>query len=282
MDKRILLLTDFSRNALNAARYALELYLDRKSTFYFLNTYHPDGYSIDSHTYSPSGLRSYTIQKPETDELFKNLLQTLGQHGKNPKHSYQTIASNNFLLEGVRDVIAKNDIDIIIMGTKGMTSSRTVVFGMNTINIMENISNCPVLAIPEDVGFRPPKEIVFPTDYKIPFKRRELKYLINIAQMHDADIRVLHIKESTKLNKSQLDNKELLERLFKNVGHSFHEMEEVAVHEGINTFIDSRDSDIVAFVNQKRNFFSRIVSKPLVKELGYHPRVPVLVLKDRG
>ncbi len=281
MDKRVLLLTDFSKNALNAIRYGLNLYSDRKCTFHFLNTYNEDGYSIDSHTYRHSGHRYYDNKKQKTQEQFENLMQVLGRHNKNPNHSYHTIAANNSLLEGVKDAIAKNDIDIIILGNKGMTSSRTVVFGTNSINVMENITVCPVLAIPEDVRFTTPKEIVFPTDYINPFKRRELKYLINIAQMHDSYIRVLHVKESDKLNKVQHGNKELLKTLFKDVDHSFHELENMAVDAGIKAFIDSRDSDMVAFVNQKRNFFSRIGSKPLVKELGYHSRVPVLVLKNR-
>lgn len=167
------------------------------------------------------------------------------------------------------------------MGTKGMTSSRTVVFGRNTINIMENVTACPVLAIPEDVVFTPTKEIVFPTDYKKPFKQRELKYLINIAQLHDSSIRVLHVKESMKLNIIQQRNKDLLETIFKNVEHSFHELEDMAVHKGINAFIESRHSDIVAFVNHKRGFFGRIFSKSLIRELGKQSGVPVLVLKNR-
>ncbi len=39
MDKRILLPTDFSKNALNAIRYALDLYQDQTCDFYFLNVY---------------------------------------------------------------------------------------------------------------------------------------------------------------------------------------------------------------------------------------------------
>ncbi|TDU34473.1 nucleotide-binding universal stress UspA family protein [Gelidibacter sediminis] len=281
MDKRILLLTDFSRTALNAARYALDLYKDRQCTFYFLNTYHEDSYSIEGYSYLHSGQRSFDVQKPHTEEQFKKLVQILRLHDPNPIHEYYTIAANNTLVRGVNDVISKNDIDIVIMGAKGVTSSRTVIFGMNTIDVMENITACPVLAIPEDVRLLAPKEIVFPTDFRIPFKRRELKYLINITQLHHSTIRVLYVKETAQLNKEQLQHKALLTALFKDIEHSFHEVESASVHEGINAFIDSRDSDIVAFIHQKKTFFSRLLSKPLVQELGYQSRVPVLVLKHR-
>ena len=48
MDKRILLPTDFSKNALNAIRYALDLYQDQNCDFYFLNAFMVNGYSIDN------------------------------------------------------------------------------------------------------------------------------------------------------------------------------------------------------------------------------------------
>jgi len=281
MDKRILILTDFSKESLNAASYTLDLYADRKCTFYFLNAFHVDGYTIDTQNYSHFSTRTYDIQKPKTEEQFKRLIQRLGLQNNHPNHSYHTVFANDSLLDGAKNVIAKHDIDIIIMGAKGMTSTRPVVFGRNTINIMENIKACPVLAIPEGVDFKSPRKIVFPTDYKTPFKRRELKYLINIALLYGTDIQVLHIKESDKLLKEQLENKKLLATLFKDVGHSFHELSGMTVLEGINAFIERRESDLVAFINQKRNFFSRIVSKPLVKELGYQSHVPVLVLRHR-
>ena len=283
MDKRILVLTDFSKNALNAARYGLALYSDRKCSFYFLNTYQLNAYSFDGPVYNrEAGLHSYEIEKRESEKKLEELQQVLRLDFDNPKHTYHTIVTYNSLLEGVNDVIAKNDVDLIIMGTKGMTSPRTVVFGRNTINIMEHVTACPVLAIPEDVGFTPPKEIIFPTDYKKSFKRRELKYLINITQLHDSDIAMLHVKESTKLNKVQQRNKVLLQTIFKNVNHSFHELEDIAVHKGINAFIDSHQGDIVAFVNHKRGFFERLFSTSLISELGQKSRVPVLVLKDRN
>ena len=168
------------------------------------------------------------------------------------------------------------------MGTKGVTGSRKAIFGTNAINIMENITECPVLAIPENATLDTPKEIVFPTDYKTSFKRRELKYLINIAEMSGAHIRVLHIKRTADLTDPQQRNKLLLKKLLKDVDHSFHELEGIGVQAGINAFIDSRGSDMVAFINQKHGFFGKVLSRSLAKELGCYSRVPILALKDRA
>lgn len=281
--KKIILPTDFSKNALNAVQYALNLYKDQTCDIYFLNVYQVDGYKLDNAIMVPEpGERAFELAKSRSEKQFEKLMELLRLHPKNPKHTYHTVPTFNSLLEAVEDTIAKKDIDIIIMGTKGDADSRTTIYGTNTINLMEKVTACPVLAVPENVRFAPPKEIVFPTDYKSSFKHRELNYIIEIVQMHGSAIRVLNIKEGPNLTTVQQANKELLESIFKDTDHSFHTLEKLKVHAGINAFIESRGSDMVAFLNKKHLFFGSILSNPLVKELGYHSRIPVLALKDHS
>ncbi len=113
-------------------------------------------------------------------------------------------------------------------------------------------------------------------------ERRELNYLIEIGKLHGTFIRVLHIKEEADLNKKQLGNKALLESILEKTSHSFHTLEDLKVQGGINAFIESRGSDIVAFINRKHSFFGSVFSRPLVKELGYHPHIPIIALNDHS
>ncbi|MDT7827413.1 universal stress protein [Pricia sp. S334] len=281
MDKRILLPTDFSKNALNAVRYALKLYADHDCNFYFLHVFPVDGYHVDNPIMlTEPDEKAFEKAKKNSEDEFKKLMKTLQREPENPKHRYHTISTNDSLIESTKDLIRKKDIDIIIMGTQGTTGSRTVIFGTNTINMMEAITVCPVLSIPEFTNPEPPNEIVFPTDYKSVFKRRELKHLMEISRMHNIGIRILHIEEEKELSKEQQESKDLLESIFKELDHSFHTLSDVKVHAGINAFIESRDSEMIAFLNKKSGFFHNILSKPLVQELGYHSKIPVLALND--
>jgi len=283
MKKRILLPTDFSKNALNAIRYALELYRPMDCDFYFMNVYHVDGYALDNMMMVPEpGETAFESARVRSEEGLENLMEQLRIHPDNPKHTYHTISTFNSLLEAINDTIAKKDIDIVVMGTKGSTGSRTVIYGTNTINIMEKVKVCPVLAVPENVRFSAPKEVVFPTDFKSVYKHKELVYLMEIGKIHQAFIRVLYIDDGDGLNTKQKENKELLKTILGNSDHSFHTLTDVKVQEGINTFIESRDSDMIAFINRKHHFFGSIFSKPLVKELGYHSQIPILVLRDQS
>lgn len=278
MDKRILVPTDFSKNALNAVRYALNLYKEIKCEFYFLNVFRLDSYSTDNLFIPEPGSAEYEAAKTRSEEEFNKLLDILKLHHNNVKHSYHTISTFNFLEEALKQIIAEKDIDLVVMGTQGATGAKGLIFGSNTVNTMEKIRECPVLAVPENVRFSSPKEIVFPTDYKSAFKRKELSYLIEISKMHDTAIRVLYVAKNVELNDEQLNNQKLLGDILGTLNHSFHTLSLKDVSDGLTSFVESRDSDMIAFINRKHFFFSSIFSKPLVKEIGYNAIVPILAL----
>ncbi len=280
MNKRILLPTDYSKNALNSIHYALDLYKDVRCDFYFLNAFHVSGYSLDSLMVAEPGERYYEAAKLESQKRMGRLMEVLRLHPDNDKHTFHTVCTFNALLVTVEEVLKAKDIDIIVMGTKGLTAATNAILGTNTVGIMEKITQCPVIAIPASFSFSPPKEIVFPTDYKTVFRRKELNYMFEIARLHKSSIRILHIEKETKLNTGQENNKALLKDMLEGIDHSFHTLTKVKVTQGIETFIQSRDSDMIAFLNRKHRFFSSILSNPLIKEIGYDSEIPILVLKD--
>ncbi|WP_282117871.1 universal stress protein [Maribacter aquivivus] len=278
MDKRILIPTDFSKNALNAIRYALNLYKEIKCEFYFLNVFRLYSYNTDSLFIPEPGSGEYEAAKKNSEEEFIKLLDILELHHDNSKHTYHTISTYNFLSEAIRQTIAEKDIDLVVMGTQGTTGATGVIFGTNTVQTMEKIRECPVLAIPETIRFSSLKEIVFPTDYTTAFKRKELKYLIEISKIHNVNIRILYIAKNSELNEKQINNQKLLEAILSEVNYSFHTLSKKNVADGITTFVESRNSDMIAFINKKHIFFNNIFSKPLVKEIGYKATIPILAL----
>lgn len=282
MDKRILLPTDYSKNALNSIRYSLELYKDVRCDFYFLNAFHASGYSLNSLMVAEPGERFYEAAKLESQKGMERLMEVLRLHPENDKHRFHTICTFNSLLVAIEEVLKAKDIDIIVMGTKGITDSSNAILGTNTVGIMEKITQCPVIAVPANFSFSPPKEIVFPTDYKIAFRRKELNYMFEIAKMHNSSIHVLHIEKEVELNIGQENNKALLEDMMEGIDHGFHTLTKVSISQGIEAFTESRNSDMIAFLNRKHRFFSSILSNPLIKEIGYDSKIPILVLKDNS
>lgn len=282
MDKRVLLPTDYSKNAWNAIRYAFELYKDVQCDFYLMNAFHVSGYNLDSMRIPEVGEPLYEAAKKEAEEGMERLMEMLKIHPENNKHKIHTIITFNSLSEAIRHVIEKKDIDIIIMGTKGVTDAKARIFGTNTVSVMERIRECPVIAVPNDFSVEPPKEIVFPTDYKSHFKKMKIEHLIEIAKLHEAKINVLHIDKNKdgKLSREEENNKQLLQEILDGTDYEMHFLSSVKVSKGINLFVESTHCNMIVFMNRKHLFFGSILSNPLVKEIGYDPKVPILELND--
>jgi len=68
MKKKILLPTDFSKNAWTAISYAIELYKNDECDFYLLNTFQVSGYVIESMMVPEPGEKLYDIAKEKSEK----------------------------------------------------------------------------------------------------------------------------------------------------------------------------------------------------------------------
>lgn len=280
MKTKILLPTDFSKNAWNAISYATDLFKGKECEFYILNVYKVQGYALESMMVPEPGELEYEREKKQSEEGLSKVLEMLAFRDPNTKHEFYTVSQFNSLLEGLKDIVEKKDIDMVIMGTKGSTNASGVVFGSNAITIMENLRNCPVMAIPEEARFGTLKEIVFPTSFKTHFKHRELQYLTDITKLTNASICIVHVATDDVLSDIQENNKQLLEECFEGVDYTFHTLHGSSPSEAVRYFVESRESDMIAFINKKHTFFGSLFSRPMVKEIGLYSKVPIMALHD--
>lgn len=278
MKKSILLATDFYENSQNAIDYAIQLYKEYSCDFYILNTYNVEDYAVGF-----TAARGIEESKKKSIAGLANILERLSFIDDSINHKFHMISECGSLIEIMKEIIDKRDIDMVVMGTKGNTASRAQMYGSHTVLAMEKIRNCPVLVIPAETIFKEIKEIVFPTGYRIHYKKREFQYLIDIAKGTNATIHILNIlDEDEQLDEDQLNNQKLLKDYFNGLEHNFHTVRNIEVQTALHSFIESHDIDMVTFINKKHNFFSNLFSRrqPMMKELGYYSTIPVLTLHD--
>jgi nucleotide-binding universal stress UspA family protein len=177
MKRRILIATDFSKNAQNAINYAINLYQNDNCDFYFLNTFTTEAFTMEL-----AGVRDLAETRQNSIAGLSIILDKLAVEATAENHRYHTISEYGVLIDIMKSMVDKHDIDIVIMGTKGNADPSAKIFGSQTVLAMEKIRNCPVLAIPAAATYQGIKEIVFPTGYKTPYKRREFQYLVDIAK----------------------------------------------------------------------------------------------------
>lgn len=282
MKKKILIPTDFSKNAWNAITYVADLFKDQECTFYLLNAHGSTAYSTSEIMVSEPGTLSYDSAKAKSEEGLSKVMGMLDFREKNHKHSYTTVSQFNDPLSAIRSLVEKRDIELVVMGTKGASDYENRLFGSNTVMVMEELRICPILGIPLDARVVHLKEIVFPTGFKTHYKRRELIHLVKLAQIQAATICILHVSEQQELDKEQKENKKLLEECLEGASFTYHQLGGTNVANSVQRFVESRNSDMVAFINRKHSFFNNIFSKPMLKQLGMFSKVPLFVMHDLG
>ena len=280
MRKKIVLPTDFSKNAWNAISYALELFKNEACDFYVLHTYDVNNYLLDPIMVLNPDDNALQIAQEKSESGLNKISQRISFRDEALDHHFFYVSKEAELVLALKDIVEKKDIELIVMGTKGDTDSPNIAYGNNAVRVMEKIRNCPVLAIPPNVLFREPNEIVFPTSFRTHFKRRELDHLINIAQITNAPVRVLHVQKEPELDEIQQNYKALLSECFDGLDYSFHNLDDSNVSEALQFFVQSRGSEMIAFINKKHTFFSTIFSQPMVKKLGASTKVPLLAMHD--
>ncbi len=278
--KRILIPTDFSDNSWNAIKYGLELFKTEKCMFYVLHINPIPPYSA-----AGSSVRTTTVvlkdaMLKESKVLLKKFLERIQSFSSSELHNFSTIARYDYFVDAVKSEVSDKEIDLIIMGTKGASGLKRVTVGSNTGDVITKVM-CPLLAIPENASYQKPSEIAFPTDYHIAYNMKVLDTLIDMVQMNDATLRIVHIsRKGEELNEEQIAHKEFLHDYLRGIEHSFHTLTGTKLENAIQCFVESRDIDIVAMVAKNLNFFQRILFKPAVEEISYHTDIPFLVLHE--
>lgn len=277
--KKILLPTDFSKNAWNAIVYALEFFKNERCTFYILHTYTPTFYRVDYMMGGPtfSAIPDVGVELAQAG-LDKTLADIKKKH-KNTKHQFKTLSAFNTLTDEIREVAEREKIDLIVMGTQGATGAKEIFLGTRTVYVMRK-SKVPVLAIPHSYTFKEIKSIVFSTDYTNPFNEKELRFLAYAVKMHKAKLTVLNVKDDYKLTDDQIANRESLTGHFQGLGPIFEQVKGKDMPNTIHEYIHQRKIGLLAMMNRKHSFLSKLMVKPTIDSIGYHTQIPFLVIRD--
>lgn len=275
--KKVLLPTDFSENAYNAIRYAQELYKDEACLFYLLHTYSPPINYVEYTSLSAEYIDLEDFYYSKVLGQLNALKKTLEESFKNPLHQFRAKAVFNTLVDEVLKMVEEEGIHLIIMGTKGATGAKELLFGSNTVHLIKK-AKCPVIAIPDGFAYETPKEVLFPTDYEISYKTKALKELLYLANENISRINVLHVSTGHALTDSQIANKEQLGNLLKPYAHVFHDMPNNEVIGGINEFQLKNKVNLLVMIMNKHTFLERLFLKPVIKKIGLNLYIPFMVI----
>ena len=277
--KNILIPTDFSNNAYNALYYATRLFKNEPCKFYILNTFDAEPHIITSRIESDKESSTYKDLKNQSQERLTETFHSIVRDTEDFDHTFETISVSKKLAETINKTIKKKNIDLVVMGTKGVSGVKEIFMGSNTVKVIQKIKDCPILAVPDHFDFEPPKEIAFATDFRRFYSKEELKPLLDIVSLFTSNIRIMHIHEEEQLDEIQEHNfKKLKEHLdgFEYTMHWVAKLDQKA--DLINEFIDKMNIDMLSMLYYKHSLMETITREPVIKKIGFQPSVPFLVI----
>src|SRR5690554_331474 len=277
--RKILIPTDFSENSINAIKYATELFKHGPTEIYILHAFADEVYDDKARLVDAvfEELKESSVEKSRI-ALEKLKQQVLG-FSPNPKHNIHLLSEFGLLVDSVNDWVEKENIDVVVMGTKGKTADKSLTFGSNTLQVIKYVK-CPVLAIPANYDDVHPKNILFSTDFQLPYKPRELKLLANISKFFAAKINFLYVSKFPALSLRQQDNKTFLETFFQENQTSFHQESGKEITRAINTFIIEHPIDMLVMINTRHSYLENILYQSTIEKIGLHIDIPFLVLQN--
>lgn len=281
--KNVLLPTDFSENAWNATKYAIELFKDEECVFHLLNTYTPAIASSRFMATSLSNVQEGSMRN-SSERGLEEILRKIKKDLNFPKHSYKTISSFSLLVDEIKDIVENSGIDLIVTGTKGASGIDEVFMGSNTVRIIKSVKNCPVLAIPQHFEYTSPTEIAFATDFNRFYSLSELQPMIDLAKAFKAAIRIVHVQYEIKaLSEIQMFNLNMLRKYLNEVEHYVHTVSELnSVSKTLEVFTKELDIHLLAMLNYQHSYMEKMTREPVVKRMAFHTQIPLLVIPELG
>lgn len=178
----------------------------------------------------------------------------------------------------VRLFAKRNQMELIVMGTKGASGLSKFVLGSNTVSVME-ASRIPVLAVPARARFNNFKNIIYAADLK--YLESEIGILKPYLKMLDATLHVLHVCDKTK-SEEELQNK--VKGILKQVDYR---KSTVMIKSGkpidrvIDSYVRELKADMVVMFTHKRTAYENLFHRSVTKKMAFQSHVPLLAFKNK-
>ena len=266
--KNILVPTDFSENAENALRFAINIANHFESQIYLINVYNPQ-----SQTGMFMSVRDFMKNDSEV-QLSKLVKKYKG--GLFHDTNLEAKAIEGLPVDVITQLAKKLSADLIVMGTQGASGLKEIFFGSNTEAVIQK-AKCPVMAIPNKYQYHPFRRIVFAVDSLDISAALILEPLSQLAQSYKAKVEVLHFAAEAVV----VGIDPSIDIYLQDVERSFHQYTNISnVSASIDEFAKQCHADLLCMIRRKRSFFNRIFHASTTRQEVFHSEIPLLILHD--
>jgi nucleotide-binding universal stress UspA family protein len=273
MMKNIFIVTDFSDASKNAGLYGIELAKQFNADVVLFHAYQTPVQIPESYIF-------YT-----TEDVCETARQLLKQEADmiNPGNRVKLEIS---CAEGIpSDTIiseaAKATSDLIICGMKGMAKAFRKIFGSTTSSLTRK-SEIPLIVVPENAGFRLPKNIALASDLDPETSAATVELLKNLGEKFSAKLAVVWVVEEdfNAVNELRYRPAGFIKEL-KGLDPVFEFPTGSSITKALDHFVKDHDIDLMAMIPHKHDLLERFFTESITRKMIFHSHIPLLVLPQK-
>lgn len=276
---KILCPVDFSDVSVNAIEFAAKLADAHNASLILLNVFTEEDFNQILDTDSIH--REYNEKLSIAEKKLGRLAEEINSSEKTKgllgcSYLFRT----GKLTETVIEIAQEEKIDLIVIGTTGITGLKEKYVGSKTLKIIEN-APCSVFVVPSEQAFHKIRKMVYATDYQEEDKIA-IQQVISLATVFGASLDVLHVSHAENDINLAIYNDFVEEiRSFANYKKLyFHREVFPSTTKGLREYVHRENADLLVLLSKKRNFFQNLFHHSVTKELYEFSDFPFMIIKN--
>lgn len=275
--KNILLPTDFSKNSMNAIHFAMDLLKGEPCHFFILNVQKASSFISDDMMLVTSSTTIYNTIIDAAKKSLDNIISIIEADYSDQEYTFHPKVDYDNFIDAINQISETNNIDLIIMGTKGASGLSKKLFGSNTVRVIQR-SQVPVLAIPDSCIFKGMDSIAFTTNNLPLLNVTALQPLKDLQLKFNSKLRVLHVADEHHLAQNQSLNEGFFKKYFPMAKHDFVDSNSHDIFHAIHHYLMDNDVKMLAMMSKKHSFIERLFVKHMVETFAFKIDIPFLVM----
>jgi nucleotide-binding universal stress UspA family protein len=258
----IIVPTDFSIVANNAARYAVKMIQGH--------------YDINLVLYHVADKASELDEAGKMLEKLKTELQSSGIS----KIECKVEEAGDFI-DSLERTARHLNAQLIIMGITGKSRLEKVFLGSNTLKMVER-NICPVLIVPPTSNFEPIKNVTLLSDFKDVAASVPSVPIKNVLQLFNPALHIINVNSEhyVSLTPEFLAERTRLVDMFIEYKPEFYFIGTYDLHETVQQFVKDKNIDVLITIPRNHSFFGSMFKTSNTKKLVFESQIPILAAHE--